>query len=545
MTGFLSCALSRLPTYSRTRTFRFALVLLIGCASAIPFPGKAQTVPPSTVTFQSLLEDMMNPDQLALWPSPAFVTHQASSYNRLAKTPSDPAGWFANNDCSHFIRMDTVGDRHEWVMMDAAGPGCVDRFWTGGKDATGTVRFYLDGSATPALEGPLAGLLFGKDFVAGGPLAYKTPHEAGNMYLPIPYAKHCKITYDEVDPNNATAPSPQRWYNIEYRTYAPQTHVQTFTKQDYTDQVDLVKKVGDFLAGPWAQPEGTSMTLDKEISLQLPGGAHAIRQLNFNLVGLAPDQIIAAHRALVLIAHFDGEQTIWCPVSDFFGSGVGVNVLTNWVCHVTQDGMMSTRWVMPYRQLGSLTLHNFGAQKVTVHLEAIVNLWNWSNRSMHFHGTWRDQTDIPTRPYSDWNYLTATGKGVYVGDTLSTYNPADGWFGEGDEKIWVDDDTFPSHFGTGTEDYYGSAWSFPGLYQSSFSNLILRPVTHGYIGETSVTRVRDLDAITFTKSLKHDMEIWSWKDCKMDYTVANYWYALPGTTSTTVPQPAAVVRPLK
>ena len=36
-----------------------------------------------------------------------------------------------------------------------------------------------------------------------------------------------------------------------------------------------------------------------------------------------------------------------------------------------------------------------------------------------------------------------------------------GWWGEGDEKIYVDGEDFPSHFGTGTEDYYGYAWCRP------------------------------------------------------------------------------------
>ena len=163
---------------------------------------------------------------------------------------------------------------------------------------------------------------------------------------------------------------------------------------------------------------------------------------------------------------------------------------------------------------------------------------------MHFHSTFRDQTDIPTRPFSDWNYVTITGKGVYVGDTLSVYDPTTKWWGEGDEKIYVDGESFPSHWGTGTEDHYGSAWSFPQLYESSFSNLVLRP-PKVYIGEFSVTRARDLDALTFTTSLKFDMEIWSWADCKEDYTVATYWYGMPGATSTTQPQPEAVVRTLK
>jgi phage protein U len=47
----------------------------------------------------------------------------------------------------------------------------------------------------------------------------------------------------------------------------------------------------------------------------------------------------------------------------------------------------------------------------------------------------------------------AKGRRVYVGDTLTIMNPEEQWWGEGDEKIWVDGEDFPSLFGTGTEDY--------------------------------------------------------------------------------------------
>ncbi|MFM7137323.1 MAG: DUF2961 domain-containing protein, partial [Planctomycetota bacterium] len=46
--------------------------------------------------------------------------------------------------------------------------------------------------------------------------------------------------------------------------------------------------------------------------------------------------------------------------------------------------------------------------------------------------------------FRNWNYGTIAGKGVYVGDSLSLYNrPATQgslgpWWGEGDEKIFVD-----------------------------------------------------------------------------------------------------------
>ena len=60
----------------------------------------------------------------------------------------------------------------------------------------------------------------------------------------------------------------------------------------------------------------------------------------------------------------------------------------------------------------------------------------------------------------DWNYLTATGQGVFVGAAFNIANPVRHWWGEGDEKIYVDGETFPSHFGTGTEDYFCGSYNF-------------------------------------------------------------------------------------
>ncbi len=42
----------------------------------------------------------------------------------------------------------------------------------------------------------------------------------------------------------------------------------------------------------------------------------------------------------------------------------------------------------------------------------------------------------------DVNYVTLEGKGLYAGDALTVFNTADAWWGEGDEKIFVDNDIF-------------------------------------------------------------------------------------------------------
>ena len=116
---------------------------------------------------------------------------------------------------------------------------------------------------------------------------------------------------------------------------------------------------------------------------------------------------------------------------------------------------------------------------ITVCLSATVGKWQWDAASMYFNAAWHGQYPVATRPYSDWNYVTLKGRGVYVGDALTVMNPVEKWWGEGDEKIRVDDEKFPSIFGTGTEDYYGYSWGgkSTGFYEHPFHT---QPFSHKY-----------------------------------------------------------------
>jgi hypothetical protein len=205
---------------------------------------------------------------------------------------------------------------------------------------------------------------------------------------------------------------------------------------------------------------------------------------------------------------------------------------------------------MPYRESAEISLVNLHDRPVQAQLEVAVGDWDWDDRSMHFHASWRHQANIRTMPRSDWNYVTLSGRGVYVGDTLTIWNPKEIWWGEGDAKIRVDGESFPSIFGTGTEDYY--AYSYGGqnrrFYEHPFhaqvrvmgfdqnyaKEIPIVRVTQGYSTET---RTRTIDAMPFGQSLQVDMEIWHWERCEVDYSVATYWYARPGTTSNVEPSP--------
>jgi hypothetical protein len=507
-----------------------------------------------TITLESLLHEMVDRDRMAIWPQPEYVSRQASSYDRRSKTPDDPEGWFANDDNSHFIRSEVNQGRREWVLLDAEGPGCVTRIWWGGMmpSPERRLRFYLDGAETPTIEGPAYELLTGLALV-GKPLAIENaqgpPGAPGgmNLFLPIPYTRHCKITWDDVNPHNPDSPPEERWYNLEYRTYPPGTQVETFTLSALARAHQTIDHICKTLLHPPDPTEGKRITLEQEIapggeaSLTLPDGPAAVRLLEIRLTMENSGQLAQALRSCVLRMECDGEETIWCPLGDFSGSGVGLNPLQSWYRTVTPDGMLSCRWVMPYQQNARLTLLNLGQTPVQANLTALIGGWKWNDRSLHFHANWRYQNPLPTRPLSDWNYLTVTGRGIYLGDTLCVYNPVKEWWGEGDEKVWVDGDTFPSHFGTGSEDYYGYSYGNTTLFQGPFSNQV-RCDGPGNQGNTVVTRTRCLDTIPFTRSLKFDMEVWHWTDCKVVYAVATYWYARPGAVHNCQSQPDAAAR---
>lgn len=495
------------------------------------------------VTLESLLREMIDPAAPARWPQPEYLCKQDGSYDREAKTPTDQAKWYANGDNMEGMHQAAKWEDHhgrqECVLLDVDGPGAVVRIWTGGADPKGKVRFYLDGADTPVIEAPMYELFGGRDFVPK-PLAIENSGKATNLYLPVPYAKHCKITYDEGRP---PGPPPGRWYNVEYRAYPAGTRVEPFTMGNFKALQPLVAEVVKTLTDPPAVGSGKSVTLDqpvaagKEAAVELPAGNKAVRELTVTLDDMPVADIQGALRSTVLRASFDGEETIWCPLGEFFGSGVGLNELHSWTRTVNPNGSLTCHWVMPYQKSGRLALLNLGQANLRCKLQAKVDDWQWDDRSLHFHGTWHYQNGIPTRPFSDWNYVQASGRGIYVGDTLAIWNPNGKWWGEGDEKIWVDGESFPSHFGTGTEDYYGYAWGNPALFQGPFCNQPRAGQSNK--GHTTNTRTRALDAIPFARSLKHDMEIWHWAGCQVTYSVAAYWYAAPGTTHNRTPQPQA------
>lgn len=127
----------------------------------------------------------------------------------------------------------------------------------------------------------------------------------------------------------------------------------------------------------------------------------------------------------------------------------------------------------------------------------------------------------------DGNYvfLEATGRGHFVGVTQSVLQNQDGWFGEGDDMIFIDGDTAPTINGTGTEDYYNGAWDFGGLpYGFAYSGApyVVDPERIG--GRYGLYRWHTESPIAFEKSIRVTIEHGHANTRSDNFYSTAYWY---------------------
>lgn len=487
------------------------------------------------VTFESLLREMTDPAALSTWPSPIYRSLQATSYNRESVRRNE-AGWFADSDGVGFIREEKHGGETTYVLMEHAGRGCITKMWTpffyyDFNDRVGpNVQIELDGQVV--FNESLIKLVTGKGSVPPPWAAFSA--RAGNLYLPMPFAKSARVTMK----------SKPFYFSVNYRAYEPSVRVEAFKREVLTAPGSLFKATAQRLAPQPAALDKKARTISlkpgSSVMLGLPKGAHAVK----DLVIAVPEAVGHPQllRSLVLSTLFDKIQTVSCPIGDFFSNTDGIKPYTTVTRSVSAGGVMRSRWWMPYRKSGSVAITNSGRETVTLSVSVETRPEPWTKNSMHFYARWRPDDIVAGTPFQDWNFVDIKGQGVYVGDSWTVVNPRpNSWWGEGDEKVYIDGDWdrgFPSHFGTGSEDYYGWAGGVYPDKNDEFSAPFLANVKVGALdghtqGTNILTRTRGLDAVPFNRRLRFDMEASFGTDMRekwdlLGYSVVTFFYAKPG-----------------
>ncbi len=161
-------------------------------------------------------------------------------------------------------------------------------------------------------------------------------------------------------------------------------------------------------------------------------------------------------RLLRLRVYYDGHKTpsVDVPLGDFFGAGHGYerNLNSMMVRNASFGRARNSFWPMPFQKSCRITVTNEGKRRVTSFYYHV----DWQKHdslpkdSGYFHAHYRQATPPPSGKL--YTLLNIRGEGHYVGSVLNIVQTQMGWFGEGDEMFYVDDEATPRIEGTGTED---------------------------------------------------------------------------------------------
>ena len=488
-----------------------------------------------TLTYRDLAGRLSSLQHLATPPPSGEQGALESSYDRHSRYDAvhdKYIEWDANSDGDFGGAALTPMDGDRIVMADIKGPGCIWRMWSATLDQ-GHVKIYLDGSAMPAVDLPWKGYFDGQhEPFTRAHLVYEAAMGFNN-YTPIPFQKSCRILADK---------GWGLYFHFNYTRFAPGTKVPTFQlplSAEDSAALDAANttlgKCGDDPAGarPLAKTESVDVTVPagkKSVVAELKG-PQAITAIRLKF---APGQMPAdleAQRALLrqlaLCITWDGqkEPAVWSPFGDFFGSGSGGVPHRNLPSGLTEDGTWYSYWYMPFGTSARIALDNDSARDVSLHGEIVhAPLEQPAASLLRFHAKWHRDAFLNTRPDRpiDWPMLTTQGRGRFVGTQLHVWNPCCGWWGEGDEKFFVDGEKFPSTFGTGSEDYFGYAWASNQLFTRAFHSQTTNEDNNQ--GNVSVNRWHLADNVPFQTSFIGDLEkyFFNQRPCLFADTV--FWY---------------------
>ncbi|HEX9795287.1 MAG TPA: DUF2961 domain-containing protein [Planctomycetota bacterium] len=475
---------------------------------------------PHAFDYKEILAELSDFRRLTQLPLPGERGLQFSSWDRASGAgPAAAEAWYANQDSGQFLREETgASGATEYVLVETDGPGWTTRIWAA--EPSGDLLFYVDGAAEPALRIPFQDLCSGATAPFFAPLS-GVSGGGWNCYVPLPFQERLKVTSTAADLT----------YQINVRLLPPSCSVPSLSAALLAANAAELKLtaeiVGDVrLSPPVDRASMTAGTITARRPMKMEfrsfGTLRAFDLWIKNWSQLQdPD---AALRAVRIQVTLDGaaEPQIDVPLSEFFGAGPSAIPYAGYAFGVRSAGAFYCRLPMPFTDGMLIKLVSDGGEPLVVRAEMAVDVT--VSGPLRLHAAYHQSGPLATQPRSDYRVLQAEGPGRFVGCALTVLNPTRTWWGEGDEKVYVDDEAFPSTFGTGTGDYFGYAAGSNEIFSHPFHSQVRcdGPGNHGY---TTVNRFQLADHVPFQKDFRFDFEVWHPEDVQVEFRSTAWWYA--------------------
>ena len=259
-------------------------------------------------------------------------------------------------------------------------------------------------------------------------------------------------------------------------------------------------------------------------------------------------------RFAILRIYWDDQEhpSVECPLGDFFGMGweqyAPLNSLA--VC-VNPRSAFNCYWEMPFRKRCRMTVTNLDDDGMVLYYQINYTLTRVPEDAAYFHARFHRSNPVPEK--TDFTIVDGIeGRGQYVGTYMAWGSNSGGWWGEGEIKFYMDDDSeWPTICGTGTEDYFCGSYCFDmGKDQGGYREFctphaglhqVIRP--DGRFASQQrfgMYRWHIADPIRFRSKLRVTMQALGWRSGRRylplqdDVAAVAYWYQ----TLPTAPFPA-------
>lgn len=261
-------------------------------------------------------------------------------------------------------------------------------------------------------------------------------------------------------------------------------------------------------------------------------------------------------RKLVLEIRWDGneEPSVRAPIGDFFGQGwsLSYNFASLPLSAAPRSGgSLVSYFPMPFKESADIRVINESEEPIRgfyfyVDIEELpdtddigyFHAWFNAESTQNESGDGLENAWIQAEPdpknldgNSNYLFCDVQGQGHFVGVNLYVQAPSTPWPGEGDDMFFIDGEPWPTSFhGTGTEDYFNTAWGPDEVFCHPYFGIAYAPGRNnddprfGWIGRMHYYRFHIEDPIRFSRSLTAGIEHGHANGMELDLSSVAYWY---------------------